>query len=128
MPALLSLPKENVICNTSDMRLLFDQNISFRILRSLPDSFSDCLQVRSVGLHNRNDVEIWQYAKENGFTVVTFDADFFDLSILHGSPPKIIWLRTGNLTTSEIAELMILNFSNITSFINNSNQSCLDIF
>ena len=111
-----------------DMKLLFDQNISFRVLRSLPDSFSDCRQVRSEGLQNRDDVEIWQYAKVNGFTIVTFDADFFDLSILRGFPPKVIWLRTGNLTTSEIAELMILNFSNITTFINHSDQSCLDIF
>jgi predicted nuclease of predicted toxin-antitoxin system len=111
-----------------NMKLLFDQNISFRILRLLPDSFSDCRQVSSVGLHNRDDVEIWQYAQRNGFTIVTFDADFFDLSILRGFPPKIVWLRTGNLTTSEIAELIILNYLNIISFINNSDQSCLDIF
>jgi len=45
-----------------------------------------------------------------------------------GFPPKVIWLRTGNLSTSEIAELIILNFSNITSFIIDSDQSCLDIF
>jgi predicted nuclease of predicted toxin-antitoxin system len=110
------------------MKLLFDQNISFRILRLLPESFSDCRQVRTVGLHNRNDLEIWQFAKQNGFTIVTFDADFFDLSILRGFPPKVIWLRTGNLTTSEIAELIILNYSTITSFINNPDQSCFDIF
>jgi predicted nuclease of predicted toxin-antitoxin system len=110
------------------MKLLFDQNISFRVLRLLPDSFSDCRQVRSVGMYNRDDREIWQYAKVNGFTIVTFDADFFDLSILHGFPPKVIWLRTGNLTTSEIAELIMLNFSDITSFIKDPDQSCLDIF
>jgi len=110
------------------MKLLFDQNISFRILSLLPDSFSDCRQVRSIGLHNCDDVEIWQYAKRNGFTIVTFDADFFDLSILRGFPPKVIWLRTGNLNTSEIANRILLNFSNIASFITNSDHSCLDIF
>ena len=62
-----------------------------------------------VGLHNRNDAEIWQFAKQNGFTIVTFDADFFDISILRGHPPKVIWLRTGNLATSEIAERIIFN-------------------
>ena len=73
-------------------------------------------------------MEIWQFAKQNGFTVVTFDADFFDISILRSCPPKIIWLRTGNLTTSEIAERIVLNSSNIASFIDNPDQSCLEIY
>jgi predicted nuclease of predicted toxin-antitoxin system len=110
------------------MKLLFDQNISFRILRLLPEDFAACRQVRSVDLNDCNDVEIWRFAKQNGFTVVTFDADFFDISILRGFPPKIIWLRTGNLTTSEIAERIILNSLNIASFIDNPDQSCLEIF
>jgi len=109
------------------MKLLFDQNISFRVLRLLPDSFSNCLHVKSVGLNDCDDIIIWQYAKQNSFTVVTFDADFFDLSILNGFPPKIIWLRTGNLATSEIAELIILNYAEIVSFVDNHEQSCLEI-
>jgi len=109
------------------MKLLFDQNISFRILRLLPNSFFDCLHVRSVGLNDCNDAKIWQYAKQNSFTIVTFDADFFDISVLRGFPPKIVWLRTGNLTTSEIAERIILNYTNIVSFIDNTEQSCLEI-
>ena len=61
------------------MKLLFDQNISFRIMRLLPNSFAECCHVQSVGLNNHNDDEIWQFAKQNGFTIVTFDADFFDI-------------------------------------------------
>jgi predicted nuclease of predicted toxin-antitoxin system len=109
------------------MKLLFDQNISFRVLRLLPDSFANCRHVRSVGLNDCNDAKIWQYAKQNGFTVVTFDADFFDISILRGFPPKIIWFRTGNLTTSEIVECVIRNYDKIVAFIDNSDQSCLEI-
>jgi predicted nuclease of predicted toxin-antitoxin system len=110
------------------MKLLFDQNISFRIMRLLPDSFSDCCHVKSVGLNDCNDPVIWQFAKDNGFTVVTFDADFTDIATLKGFPPKIIWLRTGNLTTSELAERIILNYSNIISFINYPEQNCLEIY
>jgi predicted nuclease of predicted toxin-antitoxin system len=110
------------------MKLLFDRNISFRMLRMLPENFADCRQVRSVGLNDCNDMEIWRFAKQNAFTIVTFDADFFDISILRGFPPKIIWLRTGNLTTSDIAERILLNSSNIASFIDNPDQSCLEIF
>jgi predicted nuclease of predicted toxin-antitoxin system len=110
------------------MKLLFDQNISFRVMRLLPDSFSECRHVRSVGLNDCNDEDIWLFAKQNGFTVVTFDADFSDIATLKGFPPKIVWMRTGNITTSEIAERMILNFSNINSFINYQEQYCLEIY
>ena len=110
------------------MKLLFDQNISFRIMRLLPDSFADCRHVRSVGLNNYNDREIWQFAKQNDFTIVTFDSDFSDIATLRGFPPKIVWLRAGNLTTAEIAERIILNTSKITSFINYPEQFCLEIF
>jgi predicted nuclease of predicted toxin-antitoxin system len=109
------------------MRLLFDQNISFRILRLLPGSFADCQHVRTVGLIDCDDEIIWQYARQNNFTVVTFDADFFKIFIAKGAPPKIVWLRTGNLSNSEIVELLILNFSKIASFINDTGQNCLEI-
>ena len=110
------------------MKLLFDQNISFRITRFLPNNFADCRHVRSVGLNDCNDEKIWLFARQSGFTVVTFDADFFDIATLKGFPPKVIWLRTGNLTTCELAERLILNFSNIASFIINPEQYCLEIY
>jgi predicted nuclease of predicted toxin-antitoxin system len=110
------------------MKLLFDQNISFRILRLLPGSFAGCRQVRSVGLSNHSDMDIWRFAKQNNFTIVTFDADFFDIAMLKGFPPKIVWLRTGNLTTSDIAERLMRNLSIIDAFIRDADQSCLEIF
>ena len=111
-----------------DMRLLFDQNISFRILRMLPGSFADCQHVRTVGLIDCDDEIIWWYAVQNNFTIVTFDADFFKKSVVKGAPPKVVWLRTGNLTNSEIVELLILNFSKIASFINDAGRNCLEIW
>ncbi|MDR2206451.1 MAG: DUF5615 family PIN-like protein [Flavobacteriaceae bacterium] len=109
------------------MKLLFDQNISFRVLNLLPNDFADCCHTKSVGLNDCKDSEIWQYAKQNACTIVTFDADFFDMLVLKGFPPKIVWLRTGNLTTSEIAECIIHNQMNISAFIENHDQGCLEI-
>jgi predicted nuclease of predicted toxin-antitoxin system len=110
------------------MKLLFDQNISYRITRLLSSTFANSLHVSSVGLSNCNDSFIWQFAYLNNYTIVTFDADFYDLSILKGFPPKIIWLRTGNLITVKIIERLILNHSIIVSFIDNPNQGCLEIY
>jgi predicted nuclease of predicted toxin-antitoxin system len=110
------------------MKLLFDQNISFRIMRLLPRQFADCRHVRTVGMNNCDDPVIWQFAKDNGFTVVTFDADFSDIASRKGFPPKIVRLRTGNLTTAEIAERLLFNFSNIAAFILHTEKGCLDIY
>jgi predicted nuclease of predicted toxin-antitoxin system len=94
----------------------------------LPDYFADCRHVRSVGLNDRSDRDVWQFAKQNSYTIVTFDSDFFDIATLRGFPPKIVWLRTGNLTTAEIAEHIILNSTKIATFIDCPEQNCLEIF
>lgn len=86
------------------MKLLFDENISFRLVNKIIDVFPEAKQVSALGLENTNDSDIWAYAKDNGFTIVTFDADFLDMAQVKGIPPKIIWLRTGNMTTEAIAK------------------------
>lgn len=88
------------------MKLLFDQNISFRILSKISSVFPEASQVRLLKLENETDINIWQYAREKDFAIVTFDMDFYNLALLKGSPPKIIWLRIGNTTTDKIAELL----------------------
>ena len=77
------------------MRLLLDQNISFRLVSKLEHDFPGTCQVKSLRLANSTDKEIWEYAKIHDFIILTFDADFYDFSVVWGHPPKIIWLRTG---------------------------------
>jgi predicted nuclease of predicted toxin-antitoxin system len=112
------------------MRLLFDQNISFRITQKIHSFFADCIHVSDCGLSNHEDSEIWQYAKNNNYVIVTFDSDFYDISIISGHPPKIIWIRSGNLTTNEIAQLLIINKEAIHSFLENEDFkdiACLEL-
>ncbi|WMJ75560.1 DUF5615 family PIN-like protein [Cytophagaceae bacterium ABcell3] len=100
------------------MRLLFDQNISFRILNKIKVEFPEANQVRLLGLDNKSDIQIWKYAKDNQYAIVSFDADFYDLTVLKGHPPKIIWLRSGNTSTKFLADLLIKNKSIIYDFLN----------
>jgi predicted nuclease of predicted toxin-antitoxin system len=112
------------------MKLLFDQNISFRIVKNILDTFPEAKQVRELGLENNTDRQIWNFARENQYTIVTFDADFFDLSNLLGTPPKIIWIRTGNRKTSDLAELILSRNQAIKEFITNPSYeelACLEI-
>jgi predicted nuclease of predicted toxin-antitoxin system len=112
------------------VKLLFDQNISFRVPKGLENIFPKAKQVRGVFLENASDRKIWEFAKKEGFTIVTFDADFYDLVTLFGHPPKIIWLRLGNSSTQNIIKCIENHFNLIEAFIkddNYKNIGCLEI-
>jgi len=100
------------------MKLLFDQNISFRIVKRISDLVPDCVHVKELGLVNATDHEIWSYAKAYNYAIVTFDTDFYNISLFKGNPPKVIWLRTGNLTTQHVEELIRSKFETIREFCN----------
>ncbi len=53
------------------MKLLFDQNLSFRLCSMLADRYPESSQVRLIGLDRASDRDIWLYAEANGFTIVT---------------------------------------------------------
>ena len=112
------------------MKLLFDQNISFRVIKSIKDLYPDAKQVRELHLENATDREIWSFAKREGYTIVTFDSDFFDLNLLRGIPPRIIWLKFGNSTTDDIIAAFRENIDLIQEFLTNpenENIACLEI-
>jgi len=112
------------------MKLLFDQNISFRIIAKLQDLLPLASQVRLLGLENSTDFEIWDFAKTNEFTIITFDTDFYDISLIKGTPPKIVWLRIGNTSTKQLASSIRSNYDLIREFIQNTdykNLACLEI-
>lgn len=109
------------------MNLLFDQNISPRILKILPKQFSSCQQVRFIGLEDSSDFEIFKFARDNDFAIVTFDSDFVDLNAMHGTPPKIVYLNTGNLTTKNITELLMDNIMKINHYLDSGSDDILEL-
>ncbi len=110
------------------MRYLFDQNISHRILQLIPDTDSESTSIKNEGLINATDKEIWEFAKINNYIIVTQDSDFNDLNSLYGFPPKIIWIRTGNLKTQSIVEILIAHSDEIKRFLNDNKYGCFEIF
>ena len=109
------------------MKLLFDQNISYRILKKLPDVYSGSSHVKSEGLMNASDLEIWEYAKLHQFIIVTQDSDFNDLFLLKGFPPKILWFQTSNLRTDDLALILKNQQNDIIDFIDNDELGCLEL-
>lgn len=82
------------------MKLLFDQNLSFKLCQAVAEIFPSSMHVRLLGLSEAGDRAIWDYAGLNGFVIVSQDADFAEMAALLGTPPKVIWLRTGNQSTA----------------------------
>jgi predicted nuclease of predicted toxin-antitoxin system len=88
------------------LKLLLDENLSPRLLHQIGDLFSNSLHVRTVGLKQKPDRKIWDFARANGFAILTADADFSDLAVALGQPPKVILLK-GCDYGNEIAEKLI---------------------
>ncbi len=99
------------------MKLLFDQNISHRIIGKISADFAEATHVREVGLRDAADRVIWEYAKEFDYTIVTKDDDFEKFHLVWGAPPKVVWLKIGNSQTDEIARILIQQKDRIQHFI-----------
>jgi len=81
---------------------------------------------RELGLENATDFEIFEFARVNDYTIVTFDSDFCDLNVIKGFPPKIIWIRTGNTTTKNLEVIIRRRYELIYSFMK-EDFGCLEI-
>lgn len=109
------------------MKILLDQNISFRVVLLVSDAFENIKQVKQADLVDASDLDIWNYALKNHYTIITFDSDFIDLANLKGSPSKIIWLRFGNSSNLKIANKLLSKSDQIKDFILNSELAFLEI-
>ena len=97
------------------MKLLFDENLSPRLVDLLADLFAGSLHVRHAGLERADDDAIWRFAKDRGLAIVTKDSDFQERSQLAASAPRIVWIRRGNCATQDIEALLRKHSSRIAS-------------
>lgn len=110
------------------MKLLFDHNLSPRLINRLSDLFPDSSHVYLVGLDQADDTVIREYARQNDFLIVTKDADFSDLCLLLGFPPKVIWIRRGNCKTSDIESILRNRFDEIEALSTDQIVGVLTLF
>jgi predicted nuclease of predicted toxin-antitoxin system len=109
------------------MKLLLDANLSWRLTVVLAKHFGECVHVNKTELPKpAKDVEIWNYAAVNGYTIVTQDADFLNLFEVKGFPPKIILLRVGNADIKTTEKFLLQAKSSILD-LENSDYGLLEI-
>ncbi len=107
------------------MKLLFDQNLSPRLIDLLASVYPDSSHVQKAGLECSSDEEVWRYAKENGYAIVTRDADFHERSIFSGHPPKIVWIRRGNCSTTQIMKILENHADDVKSLVHDPDTGVL---
>ena len=109
------------------MKLLFEHNLSPHLVHRLADLYPDTSHVFLIGLDRASDMAVWNYAQSHGYIIVTKDSDFSDVSVLRGFPPKVIWLRLGNCTTSDVERTLRTGFSAIEAFATDPSVGILEL-
>lgn len=109
------------------MKLLLDENISRRVVPFIQESYPESTQVVLVGLENTDDKVIRQYAIANDFVIVTKDADFYDMTVLYGQPPKIVWLKMGNQSKAATIKTLLDQQQAIEQALIINNHACIEI-
>ena len=109
------------------MMVLFDHHLSRKLVGRLADCFPGASHVALHGLAAAEDQAIWEFARREGYTIVTKDSDFTDMSAVRGAPPKVIWIRIGNCTTNELETLLRRHAHDIEAFLAHPAERTLEI-
>jgi len=95
---------------------MLDENISERLLPPLINIFPDSTHVRTLG-RSGADTFVWDIARDGGLLLVTRDEDSVGMSVLRGTPPKVVWLNIGNARNAFIAALLRARADDIERFL-----------
>ena len=107
------------------MKFLLDENISYRIFPKITDLFPNSAHLKEFDLIESNDWEIWDFAAQNDYVILSKDSDFHQRSILDAPPPKLVFLRVGNCSTSYLVNLLRSNHKVIETFAEMESESIL---
>jgi predicted nuclease of predicted toxin-antitoxin system len=107
------------------VKLLLDENLSRRLVPRIADLFPDSAHVGSEGLLQAPDSVVWEYAKTHDFSIVTADADFYELATTLGPPPKVVWLRGCDYPTAVAEELIRSQAIRIAEFLEEPERAVL---
>ena len=98
------------------MKLLFDENLSPRLVNLVAADFPGSAHLEGLNMHGATDAAVWAYARDHGYAIVSKDNDFRQYAFLYGPPPKVIWLSIGNAGTTTIARLVSGSIAKIRAF------------
>ena len=109
------------------MKLLLVENISRRLVPFLQHAYPGSNQVVLLGMESASDKEVWQRTQQDGYVIVTRDADFQELSLVWGQPPQVIWLKTLNQSRAATLKVLIDNRDLIVESLTTNRLASVEI-
>ena len=109
------------------MKLLLDENLSRRVVPFIQDRYPGSTQVSLIGMEQADDKDIRQYAIDNNFVITTKDADFYEMNMLYGQPPKIIWLKLGNQSKVFTIKALLDSYEAINQVLLIDDKACIEL-
>jgi predicted nuclease of predicted toxin-antitoxin system len=109
------------------MKLLFDENLSYKLCSRLGDTFPHSVHVRILDFEGTSDMELWDFAKKEGFIIVTKNFDFNDISTIYGFPPHVIWIKVGNSTLNTMENILRTNYIKIKNIFRENKCGIIEL-
>lgn len=109
------------------MKFLLDENISHRIVQQLSSILPGCEHIKAHTLEGKKNSAIRECASKNGYTIITFDEDFYEIGLLKRHPPKVIWIGSRNLKNNQLLFLLSAYLDKINSFCEDDSVGCLEL-
>lgn len=109
------------------MKLLLDHNLSLKLVSRLADLYPGSSHVYLLGLETADDRAVWEYARREGYAIVSKDSDYNDLSLLLGFPPKLVWLRRGNCSVNEIEAILRAHHPEVSRLLEDPESGILTL-
>ena len=104
------------------MRLLLDENISWRLAAYLRPHCAEVLHVRDIGLDESPDTSIWRYAQQHGYDVLTKDEDFLRLVLAEGFPPRVVAVQNAQVPVKELAAFLLARLPQLAAFLDEQTE------
>jgi predicted nuclease of predicted toxin-antitoxin system len=86
------------------VRFLVDAQLPPALARILTERGHDAAHVTDISPAETPDLELWQWAIDNGAVLVTKDEDFADMVTLRKPAPPVVWVRIGNTSRRALLE------------------------
>lgn len=109
------------------MKLLLDENLSPRLPVLSGDLYPESSHVELVGLRGTTDTVVWEYAKAEGYVLVSKDNDFRQRSFQYGAPPKVVRPSVGNAGTVPVLRLLRESREEIGRFVASAEEALLAV-
>ncbi|MDX2074012.1 MAG: DUF5615 family PIN-like protein [Alphaproteobacteria bacterium] len=109
------------------MKFILDQNISRRLLGALCEIWPGSEHVGLLGLAQATDKHLWDYAAKNGYCIISKDSDFLNFAIFYGTPPKVVIIATGNVSTDAVLHCLLSHRKDIEEFAASVSEAVLVI-